>query len=233
MADWTIAARACRGGRGPVWCTPRMPSLSQILGEISPLLLLDAASARIQVGLLRADASARWASRMEGAGTGVFACLEELDVAIDAVGAFAFCEGPGSILGVRTSAMAIRAWNVLRPRPTFSYFGLAVVAEALARPGLSVIADARRGQWHRYTLGQDACPRSLGRAVRRPRDPRGFPALDPLPAGTDVSPYDLASLLALPSVAGADLLREAPEPDAFLHRAPEYLKWVPQIHRAP
>jgi tRNA threonylcarbamoyladenosine biosynthesis protein TsaB len=210
-----------------------MPSLSQILREHPPLLLIDAASARIQVGLLGAGAPTRWASRSEEAGVGVFECLDELDVDVGSVGAFAFCEGPGSILGIRTSAMALRAWNVLRPRPTFSYVGLAVVAEALGRQGLAVIADARRGQWHRIFRGGELARVPAGELSGDLAMPEGFRHWDPLPAGTAATPYDLASLLASPAVAGADLFREAADPDAFLHRAPEYLKWTPQIHRGP
>src|ERR1039458_8485139 len=76
----------------------RMPSLNQILGERSPLLLIDAASATIQTGVLASGAPQRWSSRAKEAGVGVFECLDSLDVEIGSVRAFAFCEGPGSIL---------------------------------------------------------------------------------------------------------------------------------------
>ncbi len=210
-----------------------MPSLSQILPEHSSLLLIDAASARVQAGLFDAGGPPRWSSRQEEAGVGVFECLEELGVDIGTVGAFAFCEGPGSILGIRTSAMALRAWNVLRPSTMFAYVGLAVVARALGHPGTAVIADARRGQWHRVVQG--------GALERVPAAelsgdlamPEGFRHWDPLPPGTAITSYDLASLFALPGVAAADLFRETHSPDAFLHGEPSYSKWVPQIHRAP
>jgi tRNA threonylcarbamoyladenosine biosynthesis protein TsaB len=210
-----------------------MPSLIQILAGNSPLLVVDAASAKIQVGLLGARAGARWSCRSDEAGVGVFECLDELDVEIGSVGAFAFCEGPGSILGIRTSAMALRAWNVLRPRPTFAYVGLAVVAEALGRSGLAVIADARHGLWHRVYRGGGLERVPSAELQGDLATPEGFRHWDPLPAGTATTPYDMAALLSSPAVAGADLFREAAAPDAFLHREPEYLKWVPQIHRAP
>lgn len=210
-----------------------MPSLSQILQEHSPLLLIDAASARIQVGLLGAGAPARWSARTEEAGVGVFECLDELGVEIDSVGAFAFCEGPGSILGIRTSAMALRAWNALRPRPMFAYVGLAVVARAVGRPGVRVIADARRGLWHHLAdggvLGRAPASELSGELMM----PEGFRHWEPLPPGTAQAPYDLAGLLALPAVAGADLFHPTEAPDAFLHQEPSYARWTPQIHRAP
>jgi tRNA threonylcarbamoyladenosine biosynthesis protein TsaB len=124
-----------------------MPSLRTLLRSHSPLLLLDASSRRIQAGLLGPD-DARWASRADEAGVGVFACLAELGADPGAVAAFAFCEGPGSILGIRTSAMALRVWDVLRPRPLFAFQSLAVAAAAAGRPGATLIADARRGLWH-------------------------------------------------------------------------------------
>jgi tRNA threonylcarbamoyladenosine biosynthesis protein TsaB len=210
-----------------------MPSLSQILREHSPLLLIDAASANVQVGFLGGGVPPRWASRPDEAGVGIFECLDELDAEIDSARSFAFCEGPGSILGIRISAMAIRTWNALRPRPTFGYFGLAVVAQAMGRPEVTVIADARRGQWHRMALGG-----ALGRVPASElggdlATPEGFRHWDPLPPNTVQTPYRLADLFARQPVADADLFRTADSPDAFLHQEPSYAKWVPHIHSAP
>jgi tRNA threonylcarbamoyladenosine biosynthesis protein TsaB len=210
-----------------------MPSLSQILRDHSPLLLIDAASERIQVGLLDAARAPHWAARREDAGVGIFECLDDLAVEIDSVGAFAFCEGPGSILGIRTSAMALRMWNVLIPRPLFAYFGLAVVAQAAGRPDVAYIADARRGLWHRQFMGRQPERVPSAELAGELVTPEGFRRWEPLPQGATTTPYDLSALFALPSVAGADLFREAPEPDAFLHQEPTYAKWTPQIHRAP
>jgi tRNA threonylcarbamoyladenosine biosynthesis protein TsaB len=63
--------------------------------------------------------------------------------------------------------------------------------------------------------------------------PEGFRHWDALPAGTRLAPYDLATLLADPAVAGADLFQPTDSPEAFLHAEPAYAKWTPQIHRAP
>jgi tRNA threonylcarbamoyladenosine biosynthesis protein TsaB len=210
-----------------------MPSLSQILAEHSPLLLIDAASATVQVGLLDKAAPARWASRTDEAGVGIFECVDELDVEIGDVRSFAFCEGPGSILGIRTSAMALRIWNTLMPRPAFGYVGLAAVARAIGRTDVAVIADARRGLWHRLVVGgvleRVGAAELSGELVM----PEGFRHWDPLPTGTGPTPYNLSVLFALPAVTDADLFRQTDAPDAFLHQEPSYAKWIPQIHRAP
>jgi tRNA threonylcarbamoyladenosine biosynthesis protein TsaB len=129
--------------------------------------------------------------------------------------------------------MALRIWNVLRPRPTFAYIGLAVVACALGRPGTAVVADARRGHWHRFCLGGalERVPASAlsGELVT----PGGFRHWDPLPPRTTQTAYDLGAMFALPSVAEAELFRPADSPDAFLHEERSYAKWIPQIHRSP
>ncbi|HZZ19714.1 MAG TPA: peptidase M22 [Opitutaceae bacterium] len=209
-----------------------MPSLSQILGDSPPLLLLDASSERIQAGLLAAD-SARWATRKAEAGTGIFECLDELSVDISSIGAFAYCEGPGSILGIRTTAVALRMWNVLKKRPTFSFQSLAVAAHGVGRVDASLIADARRSLWHRFRMG-GVLERVAGTELSGEiLSPEGFRHWEAMPAGTTLVSYDLASLLTLPAVADADLFNEDPEPDAFLHEEPSYVKWTPQIHRAP
>jgi len=210
-----------------------MPSLSQILHDHPPLLLIDAASERVQAGLLGAGAGPRWSARREEAGVGVFECLDELGVDVGRVASFAFCEGPGSILGIRSAAMALRMWDALRQRPLFAYVALAVVARAVGRPEVGVIADARRGFWHCLHMGgplQRVPAAELSGALVTPE---GFRHWDPLPAGTTTAPYDLAALFSTRAVADADLFRETRDPDAFLHQEPSYAKWVPQIHRAP
>ena len=210
-----------------------MPSLSQILREHPPLLLIDAASERVQAGLLGGGEGPRWSARRGEAGVGLFECLDELAVDIGRVAAFAFCEGPGSILGIRSSAMALRVWDALGQRPLFAYVGLAVVARAVGRPEVGIIADARRGLWHCLHMGGPLLRVPAAELSGELMTPEGFRHWEALPPGTATAPYDLATLFSSPAVADADLFRETREPDAFLHQEPSYAKWVPQIHRAP
>jgi len=129
--------------------------------------------------------------------------------------------------------MAIRTWNALGLRPTYGYFGLAVVAQALGRTEVTVIADARRSLWHRLAIGGAVGRVPASELAGELATPEGFRHWDPLPPGTIQTPYNLADLFALESVAGADLFRTADSPDAFLHQQPSYAKWVPHIHSAP
>jgi tRNA threonylcarbamoyladenosine biosynthesis protein TsaB len=208
-----------------------MPSLRQILAAHAPLLLLDAASTRVQAGWLEADGGARWAESGEEAGIAVFRCMEELGVDPRRPAAFLFCEGPGSVLGVRVAAMAIRTWCAEASRPVYAYRSLALVAEAGDRPGAAVISDARRGHWHHCARGgplRRLPPADLNGALVMPE---GFRHWAPLPPGTGLVPYRLPDLLR--RAADADLFQETLEANAFLHEEPSYAAWTPTIHRAP
>ena len=208
-----------------------MPSLRQLLAAHTPLLVIDAASARIQVGILARNESARWATSGEESGVGIFQCLEELAFPPADARAFVFCDGPGSVLGIRTVAMALRTWNVLKPRPVFAYHSLAVVAAALGRPDISVIADARRDTWHTSSIGSPLRRIPASELAGQLVMPEGFRHWSDLPANVGTTPYSLAELL--PRIAESDMFRATDAPDAFLHEEPRYAAWSPQIHRAP
>ncbi len=210
-----------------------MPSLNQILATQAPLLLLDAASTRIQVGYFPRTGAPRWAHSEEEAGIAVFRCVEALDLDLAAVRAFAFCTGPGSILGIRTVAMALRAWGVAESRPQYGYASLALVAQALGLPPRPVIADARRDAWHLLTLGGALRRVPTAELPGDPVMPEGFRHWTPLPERVGRTPYDLEALWARPEVAQADLLQPTEAPDAFLHEEPAYATWEPKLHRAP
>lgn len=213
-----------------------MPSLRQLQAR-APLLLIDAASSRVHVGVLdAAEGSWRWTAGDDEAGIAVFAGVEKLGVNLDAVAAFAFCDGPGSVLGIRTAAVALRTWGVLRARPMFAFCSLAVVAHALGRSDVGVIADARRDAWHHYQIGRGLRRLPVG-ALRDGAaelvTPREFRAWATLPEGVASVSYALPELLLRPEVREADLFLPTEAPDAFLHEEPSYITWTPQIHRAP
>lgn len=221
-----------------------MSSLAQLLASHSRLLVLDAASTRVQVGLLRADGPTCWRRADDEAGTGIFsgteAVLKAAGLKLDDIGAFVFCEGPGSMLGTRTVAMALRTWQVLKPRPVYAYQSLAIAgrfAWTLAPRNFAVIADARRDTWHLQAVDADGRLSPLRRI-----------AADELPAGELLTPenfrawaqpprpappccYHLATLFS--ATGGDDLFRPVEAPDAFQHEAPVYKQWSAQVHRAP
>ncbi|MET0262352.1 MAG: peptidase M22 [Rariglobus sp.] len=215
-----------------------MPSLRQLLTDHPTLLLIDSSSARVQTGLwTKGDlASVRWQISDTEASTGVFDCVERLlkenCLTIAEVGAFVFCEGPGSVLGIRTASVALRSWNVVNPQAKiYSYQSLDTVARFLNHPELSIIADARRDTWHvaqlQKTLRRVPSAELAGELVM----PAHFRHWTPLPAGVTTTDYDLPAMLT--ALADADLFSATDAPDAFSHEEPSYVTWSPQIHQAP
>jgi tRNA threonylcarbamoyladenosine biosynthesis protein TsaB len=208
-----------------------MASLSELLRAHPRLLVLDAASSRVQAGWLETGAPARWTASDEEAGVGVFRGVAALAADPAAADAFVFCDGPGSVLGVRTVAMALRTWNVLKPRPCYAYHSLAIVAHTLEDAEIRVIADARRDSWHCQARGGTLQRVPAAELAGPLAMPEGFRHWTPLPAQTVRVPYSLAEIF--PRMPHADVFRPVTEPDAFLHEEPSYATWSPQIHRAP
>ncbi|MBI3886210.1 MAG: peptidase M22 [Opitutae bacterium] len=223
-----------------------MPSLNQLLARHGRLLVLDAASAQVQVGLLHASRPAVWHTATAEAGTGLFAGTDAVlrDAATDLadIGAFVFCEGPGSILGIRTVAMAIRSWQTIcpRPGPAYHYQSLALLALELARPGspapAAVITDARRDTWNCVVIDAHRSASRLQRlsaaaTAALPGDlwqPSAFRAWAEPPRAARDCAYDVAALLV--AHADADLFAPTDAPDAFQPATPDYKKWSAQIH---
>lgn len=208
-----------------------MTSFRQLLDTHAPVLLLDAASSLVQVGWLSGRGPARWQTSTAEAGIGLFESIQNLGVDVGAAEALVFCDGPGSVLGVRTAAMALRTWSLLRTRPVFAYSSLAVVAHALHRPELGVIVDARRDSWHLYRTGNGLQRVATADLAGELIMPEHFRHWSPLPANVGSTSYDLSQLL--PQVETIDLLRPTDAPDAFLAEEPSYVTWTPHIHRAP
>jgi tRNA threonylcarbamoyladenosine biosynthesis protein TsaB len=208
-----------------------MPSLSELIRDHAPVLILDAASLRSQVGLFAADGTARWETQTGEAGVAIFRCVDRLGVDLATVRAFVFCEGPGSTLGIRTVAMALRTWQTLSPRPAFAYGSLDLIAHAIGAPATAIIADARRDTWHYQRLGQPLRRVATAELAAPLLTPADFRNWTPLPADVATTPYDVAALLV--RTPEAALFRAVEAPEAFLHEEPSYATWSPHIHRAP
>lgn len=214
-------------------------SLHQLLAAYPTLLVIDTASTSIQVGWLTST-DAIWETQVGEAGTELFPLLERLLARVGReladVRAWVFCDGPGSVLGIRIAATALRQWHVLYPEvPVYSYGSLELVAQALqlaGEPAPQVIADARRATWH-LADASGGRPQRVAAALLPARVfmPEGFRHWSPLPPQLRETGYVLASLL--PATAAVPLLRRCTEPEAFMHEDPAYATWTPQIHQAP
>lgn len=221
-----------------------MPSLTQLLTSHSRLLVLDASSMKTQVGLLGNSADGIWRSTEGEAGKEIFAGIEivlhEAGIGLGEVDAFVFCEGPGSMLGIRTVVMALRTWQVLKLRPVYACQSLVVAGHfewmQKAPRSFFVITDARRDTWHCQSIDADGEMPSLQRvpAAELPAGelvtPENFRAWANPPRSAGICSYDLARIF--PAIATGDYFRKVETPDAFQHEAPAYKKWSAQIHQA-
>jgi tRNA threonylcarbamoyladenosine biosynthesis protein TsaB len=222
-----------------------MATLAQLLASHRCILVLDAASASVQVGLLRRDGDPVWQKSADESGKALFeladGCLKRAGVPFPAIEAFVFCDGPGSMLGIRTAAMAIRTWQAAAPRPlpAYRYHSLPLVALELKRTGalppFAVIADARRDSWHHVGVtATDTSPlqrvdaAKLATGTETLFQPAGFRAWANPPRGVREAPYDVAALFA--AHCDAPVLEATNAPDAFQYEAPEYKKWTAQVH---
>ncbi len=226
-----------------------MPSLKSLVDAHASALLVDSASSHVHVGLLRTRSDAVWWRAPRDAGAGVFAGVEALltltSMELGDIGTFVFCEGPGSNLGIRTAAMALRAWQAIaaRPAPAFGYFSLELVARDLCDgtrgSPFAVVADARRNAWHlievsppnRVSTPRRVSGAELARYAGEVFTPDGFGIWSATPRPIRPAPYDPPALWT--RHATVDLMRPAPEPEAFQHEAASYALWTPRIHRAP
>lgn len=201
------------------------------LSAAGPAVLVDCASNVIQVAALDSAGRHRWARSETEAGLGLFTCVEELALDPGTVNAWVFCTGPGSILGIRTAAMALRTWLLLRPATVHAYFSLELISHALPQPAPQVVADARRESWHVYTREKGLRRLPVAELPGSCVMPRGFRHWSTPPAHATLVSYDLQELL--PRVWNVPILFPSSEPDAFLHEEPGYVTWTPRIHRAP
>jgi tRNA threonylcarbamoyladenosine biosynthesis protein TsaB len=208
-----------------------MPTLNHLLESHHSVLVLDAASTRIQVGWLAKGQVDNWQASNDEAGTALFTAIEATSCDVNTVGAFVYCEGPGSILGIRTAAAAIRAWCSLHERPVYTYASLTLVSAALQLKDMAVIADARRELWHVQMFGEPLRRLSAAELPKRLVTPEGFRSWSSLAAPVARVTYDLPTLFA--GARDLDLFYQTEAPDAFMHEQPNYVTWSPQIHRAP
>jgi tRNA threonylcarbamoyladenosine biosynthesis protein TsaB len=211
------------------------------------LLVLDTASTRVQAGRLGAGLTPAWAAGTEAANAALFQCVDRVlgGRRIEEIEAFAFCEGPGSMLGIRTAAVALRTWTALRAGtvPVYAYGSLDLVARDLAcrgEPGpFQVIADARRDSWHCVEVRAGGAVQPLVRVPAGALAGRSGPLFSPAgfrtwaqpPRATQACAYDVAVLLA--ALVDQDCFHAVTAPDALLHEEPVYQTWTSGIHRAP
>ncbi len=127
------------------------------------LLLLDASATETQTGIWR---DGQWLTFQRFSGEtldtlfrGVSCCLEDTRIAFSDVDGFIFCEGPGSVLGIRLAAITLQGWKSLpsyKAAPILVYRSLPTMARLLQieenpKTPFHCIAEGGRGLWNLHT----------------------------------------------------------------------------------
>ncbi|MDR2862417.1 MAG: hypothetical protein LBV54_00865 [Puniceicoccales bacterium] len=159
-------------------------------------------------------------------------------------GGFIFTEGPGSILGIRIVAMALRGWRALpglAHKPIYAVGSLELSAHLLLRAkperrDFTLLADSRQGWWNTAVVRDGVVAHGFNevRGTELSMLPGPFfritqRALGAPPVACEPLPEDLLerdpTVLAMPN-----LLRETDAPDA-VNMPGQFVKWEPARHR--
>ena len=123
-------------------------------------LVIDGSGSSVFAGLLYQED--RWLAKVERPGApledlfpAIEQALSESGLTLADVGSYLYCEGPGSVLGLRLCAMAIETWIRLYPDSAqlYKYNSLQFTAHALLHANSElkealIVADWKKGAWN-------------------------------------------------------------------------------------
>jgi tRNA threonylcarbamoyladenosine biosynthesis protein TsaB len=122
-----------------------------------PCLVIDGSAREgVRVGVL---ADGRWvaesvvaAGALESTTDLTAEVLQKAHLKFTDIKSYAVCIGPGSMLGIRVSAMAVRTWATLYQRPIYVWESLKLLAEHALTQGVkvpfAVINESRLKRWN-------------------------------------------------------------------------------------
>lgn len=213
------------------------------MAPAEPCLVLDGSARHgVRVGVLQGGRWIAEAHSDEGALEATFACAEK---ALASAGlkfadlhSFAVCVGPGSMLGIRVTAMAVRTWATLQPCEVWVWEPLVALAAAVRLRGevgaFSVVSESRLKRWH--VVSVDAAGLS---SPARECEVEQVAALSGRILTTVIqAPQVLPVAQVVPEVwpdlpkvfAQASVLRLEPKPEA-LNAAADFATWSGERHR--
>lgn len=207
------------------------------------MLIIDTASRRVCIAVIAQDSCLAVRSSEDEATLSLFPlvkdCLRQAKLKLEDLAAISFCEGPGSMLGIRSATMGIRTWKsagFLKDCRILSFnsleIGRLIILQSTQQPFL-VVSDARRSSWNlldsQSPLGS---PSSLieNDALEGQSTPifsfQEFPSWTKCSAPIERIGYRPESVLE--HDAFADILRPNPNADIAVTRPQKFAKWVPQ-----
>jgi tRNA threonylcarbamoyladenosine biosynthesis protein TsaB len=222
---------------------PSIGRQAEAMSAPEPCLVLDgSARAGVRVGVL---SGGRWVGQgisTDGALEGLFSCVEaalaESKLKLGDIRSFALCVGPGSVLGIRIAALAVRSWSALEPRPIFVWESLAGIARSALVAGekgpFLVAVESRLKRWHALEVSADGSLGAPFEAEATQLNTAGCRVL----AASELAPGVLTSHVAVPHpwsslpvfFTQSGFLRAESRPDA-LNVANDFATWSGERHR--
>lgn len=215
-------------------------------------LVIDAASKQIQVGIFTED---QWISKTSPKGDALETLFNSLESVLKSSGyslqeiqSLYFCEGPGSLLGLRLAAMAVQTWKIL---PEFSELqllqyssmelGACSIAQTLrvSQP-FHLLCSFRKGQYiHTRKSEETSTSYSVidyNEAATLEGDVflldlNGKASLDKLPVTVRKIDYSFDALPRLIST-GTISPRANTKPEVLIPESPIFKRWDAKRHSA-
>lgn len=213
------------------------------------MLVIDTSSRRVCVGLLSESGSLIQKTSDQEASLSLFPIIKSLlsqcDWKLSDIASIAFCEGPGSTLGIRIASMGIRTWKEtgsIENAKIYSFSSLALGVE-LTRFSMEcptpffVVTDARRNSWNALRVDGDTIhPIKIIDNTTLEKEKIPVYSFDEFPSWT----RSRASIKRLPyhpekvftTSAFLGLLRTNENVDPMNLRSMEFAKWIPVARTA-
>lgn len=216
--------------------------------EFQPTLVIDGSSSRIFAGVLKND---RWLSSQHTEGnaleslfTTVEKTLIEASTHLNQIGAYIYNAGPGSVLGLRLTAMALETWGQLYPesRNFFAYNSLQFSMRLIQKdqPDLKealLISDWKKNTWNAIYL-EDGIVSDPGVAsTEEITSYKGTVFHLPQRKGWQSPPEHAATLAFEPERINEvyrqnSLLKNSQGIELYASAINTFQKWTPDRHRA-
>lgn len=151
--------------------SPSIPDPVQASGRDGPWLVLDTSTPTVKVGALYNNQWIAFVSSDRPTHEALDHAVREVSDACSCpphrMAGFAYCQGPGSILGIRLAIISIKAWRALRPigeepAPVYSFTSLEIAAETLAKSSgkstdpVAIVAEWKKNAWNTLTFSPDS-----------------------------------------------------------------------------
>jgi tRNA threonylcarbamoyladenosine biosynthesis protein TsaB len=224
-----------------------MESPPSTTSPTAPTLVIDGSGSAVFVGVLGQDGN--WLAQSEQDGAPLESLFPSVETTLEAaqltladLRSFIYCEGPGSVLGLRLCAMAIETWSRLHPASAhyFAYNSLQLTAALICvdTPRLDnalLVSDWKKGTWNAVQIqnGQpgptevadDATIANWTGPLYHLPQRKGWqkPPVNATPV--QYSPQRLAEVLHLP--------KPTQSVELYASGINVFQKWTPERHRAP